>query len=71
MADKNPELAAALSQDQVRRRSSGAIEIQDSSGRRKTIQLDELTAADRELAAKFGYQPVRNDGPVSHSIAPN
>lgn len=42
----------------LRRRSVGTIEIQDRSGRRKTVQLDELSAADRALAEQFGYKPV-------------
>ena len=58
MASKDAQLATALQDGNVRRRSSGALEIADANGRRKTIQLDELTSADRELAAKFGYQPV-------------
>ncbi|KAK3065313.1 hypothetical protein LTS18_001064 [Coniosporium uncinatum] len=42
----------------LRKRSVGNVELQDSKGRRKTVQLDELTDADRELAEKFGYKPV-------------
>jgi hypothetical protein len=42
----------------LRRRSVGAVEINAPDGRRKTIQLDDLSAADRELAEKFGYKPV-------------
>ena len=45
----------------LRRNSAGVIEIQDSKGRRKTVQLDELSAADRALAEQFGYKPVRED----------
>ena len=44
--------------DDVRRNSAGAVEITDDKGRRKTVQLEELSAADRELAEKFGYKPV-------------
>ena len=40
------------------RTSVGTLEIQDASGRRKTVQLDELSAADRALAEQFGYKPV-------------
>lgn len=43
----------------ARHGSVGQIEITDDKGRRKTVQLDELTSADRELAEKFGYKPVR------------
>jgi hypothetical protein len=46
-----------LTEDQLRKRSVGAIELKDSKGRRRTIQLEELTEADRELAEKFGYAP--------------
>jgi hypothetical protein len=42
----------------VRKNSVGAVEITDSKGRRKTVQLEDLSAADRELAEKFGYKPV-------------
>jgi hypothetical protein len=45
-------------ESQVRKRSVGAVEMQDEFGRRKTVQLDELTEADRALAEKFGYKPV-------------
>ncbi|KAI9689655.1 MAG: hypothetical protein M1820_010125 [Bogoriella megaspora] len=43
---------------QLRKRSVGAIELQDSSGRRNTVQLEDLSEADRALAEKFGYKPV-------------
>jgi hypothetical protein len=42
-----------------RKQSVGAIQIIDKSGQKHTVHLDELTEADRELAEKFGYQPVR------------
>ena len=42
----------------MRRRSVGTIEINAPDGRRKTVQLEDLSAADRELAEKFGYKPV-------------
>lgn len=41
-----------------RKGSVAAIELTDDKGRRRTVQLDELNAADRELAEKFGYKPV-------------
>ena len=43
---------------ELRQRSVGAIEFQDEHGRRKTVHLDEMTEDDRELAEKFGYNPV-------------
>ncbi len=42
----------------LRRQSVGTVEIQDASGRRRTVQLDELSAEDRALAEQFGYKPV-------------
>jgi hypothetical protein len=44
-----------------RKQSVGAIQITDKAGQKHTVHLDELTEADRELAEKFGYQPVRED----------
>ena len=44
--------------DGMRRRSVGQIEINAPDGRRKTVQLEDLNDADRELAEKFGYKPV-------------
>jgi hypothetical protein len=41
-----------------RRRSIGTIEINGPDGRRKTVDLSELSDADRQLAEKFGYKPV-------------
>lgn len=32
--------------------------MQDEKGRRKTVDMEQLNDADRELAAKFGYNPV-------------
>ena len=44
----------------LRKRSVAAIELQDAQGRRRnTIQIEELSEADRALAEKFGYNPVR------------
>lgn len=51
-------MAQPLDDGALRRRSVGTIEINDASGRRKTVQLDELTDADKALAEKFGYKPV-------------
>lgn len=47
-----------INEGELRRHSVGTVEIQDSHGRRKTVQLDELSAADRALAEQFGYKPV-------------
>jgi len=51
----------------LRKRSVGNIELQDSKGRRRTVQLEDLTDADRELAEKFGYKPVCEASPTSRS----
>ena len=40
----------------VRRRS--IVEIDGPGGRRKTVDLTELSDADRQLAEEFGYKPV-------------
>lgn len=45
--------------DNMRRRSNGTVEMTDDKGRRKTVQLDDLSEADRALAEQFGYKPVR------------
>jgi hypothetical protein len=42
----------------LRRRSITTIEINGPDGRRKTIDLSELSDADRQLAEQFGYKPV-------------
>ncbi|KAK7892701.1 polyamine transporter tpo5 [Exophiala xenobiotica] len=50
--------SAPLDEGALRRNSVGLLEIQDAHGRRRTVQLDELSAADRALAEQFGYKPV-------------
>jgi hypothetical protein len=42
-----------------RKNSVQAVELTDDKGRRRTVHLDELSEADRELAEKWGYKPVR------------
>lgn len=46
-------------ESQMRKRSTGQVELQDEHGRRRTVALEELNDADRALAEKFGYKPVR------------
>jgi hypothetical protein len=46
-----------VGQGELRQRH-GSVQLTDENGRRRTVQLDELNAADRELAEKFGYKPV-------------
>ena len=43
----------------LRKRSVGTIELQDGRGRRHTVQVEDLSEADRALAEQFGYKPVR------------
>ena len=42
----------------MRKRSVGGIEMNTADGRRATVDLNDLSLADRELAEKFGYKPV-------------
>ncbi|KIW73982.1 hypothetical protein PV04_02055 [Phialophora macrospora] len=57
MADKEIT-TGPIDTGELRRHSVGTVEIQDAKGRRRTVQLDELNAADRALAEQFGYKPV-------------
>jgi hypothetical protein len=41
-----------------RRKSTGIIEINGPDGQRKTLNLAEMSDADAQLAAQFGYKPV-------------
>jgi amino acid permease (GABA permease) len=41
-----------------RKKSVGLVEINGPDGQRKTIDLAELSDADAQLAAQFGYKPV-------------
>lgn len=50
--------AEAPYDSEMRRRSVGTVEIADGKGRRKTVQLEDLSSEDRALAEKFGYKPV-------------
>jgi hypothetical protein len=58
MATNRDTTIGPINTGELRRHRVGTIEIQDASGRR-TVQLDELGAADRALAERFGYKPVR------------
>lgn len=44
-----------------RKQSVGTVKIKDDAGNTRVVELNEMTAADRELAEKFGYNPVSND----------
>jgi hypothetical protein len=46
-----------LPEAEMRKGSVGAVNLTDDKGRRRTIMLEDLSAADRELAEKFGYAP--------------
>lgn len=48
----------AVPEGEIRKRSTGALELQGKDGRRRTVQLDELNEADKALVAQFGYNPV-------------
>ncbi|KAI4144852.1 MAG: hypothetical protein L6R39_004015 [Caloplaca ligustica] len=41
-----------------RKKSVGTVELQGPNGQMRTVNLEDLTDADAELAAKFGYKPV-------------
>lgn len=41
----------------LRKRSVVTIEL--ANGERRAVNLAEMSAADRELAEKYGYKPVR------------
>jgi len=41
-----------------RKNSVGTVELQGPGGQVRTVNLDEMTDADRALAAEFGYKPV-------------
>lgn len=39
-------------------RHGSVVQLKDDHGRHRSVHLDDMTAADRELAEKFGYNPV-------------
>lgn len=41
-----------------RKKSVGLVEIKGPDGQRKTVKLEDLSEADAQLAAQFGYNPV-------------
>ncbi|KAL9579287.1 MAG: hypothetical protein Q9212_005196 [Teloschistes hypoglaucus] len=41
-----------------RKKSVGTVELQGPNGQTRTVNLQELSAADAELVGKFGYKPV-------------
>jgi hypothetical protein len=43
---------------ELRQRKQSVIQIANEDGQLRTVQLDEMSDADRELAEKFGYNPV-------------
>lgn len=49
---------ADLHADQRRKSSIGTLEIQNRDGTVRTVDAENMTDADRALAAEFGYQPV-------------
>jgi hypothetical protein len=53
-------MADQLAPADVRRRKSsvGAVELQGPGGVVRTVNLEDMSEADRALAAEFGYKPV-------------
>lgn len=53
-------MADQLAPAEVRQRqkSVGTVELQGPGGVVRTVNLEELSEADRQLAAEFGYKPV-------------
>ena len=47
-----------LTQEDVNRRKSSVIEINDAHGNVRRVSVSQLNEADKALAAEFGYQPV-------------
>jgi hypothetical protein len=41
-----------------RKQSVGTVEMQGPGGVVRTVNLEDMTEADRALAAEFGYKPV-------------
>lgn len=54
------DITATQTRESVRNRkkSSGLVEMVDSNGQTKLVNLEELNNADAQLAAQFGYKPV-------------
>lgn len=46
----------AVPEGEIRKRSTGALELRDKNGRRRTVQMEELNEADQALAVEFGYK---------------
>ncbi|KAK5167607.1 polyamine transporter tpo5 [Saxophila tyrrhenica] len=59
MAEPQPT-TADLSPEQLRQRreSLTTVELRDSKGRTRSVAVEDLTEADKALAAEFGYKPV-------------
>ena len=59
MADRHHSISD-LSPDELRRRKESIqnVQITDSKGRTRSVAVEDLTEADKALAAEFGYKPV-------------
>lgn len=55
-----PEITQNVTHETVRHRkkSHGVVEITGPDGQKKLVNLEELSDADAQLAAEFGYKPV-------------
>jgi hypothetical protein len=56
--DDQPVAVAPAEGLHKRKGSVAAVELWDSEGHRRTMALDDMSDADRELAEKYGYKPV-------------
>lgn len=66
--DSNMSSALEAGDPALHRKSVGQIEINGPGGRRKTVDLSDLSQADRELAEKFGYNPVRDYTRIAYHL---
>ena len=60
MAEPRKHSVADLSPEQFRQRKESVqnVQIRDAKGRTHSVAVDDLTEADKALAAEFGYKPV-------------
>jgi hypothetical protein len=60
MADHRKHSVADMSPEELQQRKESLtnIEIRDRDGRMRSVAVEDLTEADKALAAEFGYKPV-------------
>jgi hypothetical protein len=70
MAGSRRHSVADLTPEQLRQRKESIqnIQITDSKGRTRSVAVDDLTEADKALAAEFGYKPVRTQYPTIRDL---